>query len=173
MEILNKISEETSKRCKYEHLCGLDLTDFQINVLLEERNEDYLTEFPIQYRQAGTTTALLLRLYKDIFIDGNKGGNIVICRNLFQASVLKDMFLDLLKKDNKESMLTRNNKHLIEIEKNTRIRFTNNNPINLIGVSNQTFYVNDYNDNTELLNVLRCSIPGYIYLFREGTERRN
>jgi predicted DsbA family dithiol-disulfide isomerase len=77
MEILKQVqymqTEEyvlKVKRKSFEKLCGYDLTDFQIGVLMANTVENSQTIYAAQRRGTGTSTALLLKIYQSIFLEG-------------------------------------------------------------------------------------------------------
>lgn len=166
MEILSKLIKESSKRLQVENLCGLKLNDYQIEVLMNDCNEKII-EYKKQPRRYGKTTAMLLKVIKDILID-NKNENVMILSDSNLMSIAaKSMFDSLLKQADLDQLLQKSNRYECITKNNVVIKFSTKNLHNLLGVNGFNFYIDDYNANrdVELLNACGYSFPQKIYLF--------
>lgn len=186
MELLGLIKEMQTeeynhklRRESYKNYCGIELNEFQLDVLMADSVNNSQTIYAAQPRQRGTSTALLLKVYQSIFEHGNFNNKHIISRNNNQCSHMKDRMMVLIGQAGMLDQVVRSTRHMIEFDFGTRIRFENSNPLNLTGVaSGPEFFFDDYNINNHSTNEefnshMRITFPTHIHYFLQGLEERN
>lgn len=185
MEILKLVQEMQTEEYQYKerresfkHLCGLDLTEFQLDVLMADTEFNSQTIYAQQLRQRGTSTALLLKIYKSIFID-NHANSIYVISN-FEASSrsLSLRMYELLEAAGLTHLVSRHNRNSIEFDHGVSIRFYGSNSQNLVGMRQGCeIFFDDYRltdsetiRNEALLNVIRPSLPTHMHFFMAGID---
>lgn len=179
MELLKLVQEMQTEEYQYklkreslENLCGLKLTDFQIDVLMASCENNSQTIYQRQRRQEGTTTALLLKIYQSIFLDERMNNKIVICKYDSISRCLCNMMIELLD----PSLIRRHSRYTIELECGTSITFANSNPTNLLGIRTgpeifiDNYRLEDVRKNSEMASVIRPLFPTHIHYFIDGYE---
>lgn len=183
MEILKQVQYMQTKeyelklrRESLEHLCGFDLTDFQIGVLMAECIESSQTIYAAQQRRAGTSTALLLKIYQSIFLEGKLNHKYVISISNAQSSYLCDRMMQLLGQANLLEEIRSHSRYEIRFNNGCTIHFKNDNPNNLIGGRKGVeFFIDNYRlSNTlktrQLMNVISPMEPSHIHYFLDSSE---
>ena len=147
MELLQIVKEIKDER---ENLYKLlknkyDLTAWQEQVLMDKSDESNITIYDIQERRQGTTTCLLLKVFKNIFIDGKDNNVIIISTTFASSEYAKNMFIEILEKLEVADQIKSRNKYNIKLKNGINIRFTNSNYDNLRGShQNQEIFVDDF-----------------------------
>jgi hypothetical protein len=171
MNITNNIIDYVKEKIDISNFLGYELTNYQIDVLTKELDDNsYITKFDFKNRQSGTSLALLLRVYKQVFVDNKNNCILIISRSNIQSEFLRKRFVYLLEKSGQVDRITKSNKYSIVIDNKINIRFTNNNENNLRGIKdNQTIFIDDYTNEGDclddmLIQVLLSSLPEHIYI---------
>jgi hypothetical protein len=182
MELLKRVQYMQTEKYRYElkreslkHSFGLDLTEFQIDVLMANCDDKSLTIYAKQPRRAGTSTALLLKVLQSIFVDKKYNNKHIISKSNHQSSYLKDRMMVMIGQAGLLDRIVRNSRHMIEFDFGTRIHFENDNPLNLTGVSGPEFFFDDYDMNNisrnlEFNSIMRTTFPTHIHYFLQGSE---
>lgn len=179
MELLKVVQEMQTEEYKhnlrresFKHLCGLNLTDFQIDVLMANCENNSQTIYSSQRRREGTSTALLLKIYQSIFLEERTNHKVVICKYDNMARSLCTMMVDLLD----PLLVRRHSRYRIELECGTSISFANSNPINLLGVRTgpevffDNYRIEDERHNSEMTTIIRPLFPTHTHYFIDGYE---
>jgi hypothetical protein len=183
MDVLKLINKLQSDEYKYrlrretlEHLCGFNLTDYQIGVLMAECVNDSQTIYASQPRATGTSTALLLKVYQSIFLENNLNNKHVLSKNNNNSSYMKNQMMNILGRANLLDHIRRESRFRIEFDNGCSIHFENYNPMNLIGVGrNHEFFFDDYTvsnetQNEELNAAIRVTQPIHVHYFLSSNE---
>lgn len=183
LRLVNQIQsdeyEHKLRRDSYKNYCGMQLNDYQVDVLMANCVNNSQTIYAAQPRQGGTSTALLLKVYQSIFDHGNFNNKHIICRNNNMCSIMKDRMIALIGQAGQLDHVIRSTRHMIEFDFGTRIRFENSNPLNLTGTpTGPEFFFDDYNINNHSTNEefnshMRITFPTHIHYFLEGIEVLN
>ena len=175
MNIINFIKNNGIKDMKLKMLDDFyHLTPYQKNAVFLDYNEK-LTIFPSQIRREGTSTAVLLKLYSDIFIRNKHIKYGVFCTANMQAEIMRNRFEEILRRQNKDDEIVVSRNKFIRLRNGTEIFF-----ISMIGARTATcgcrfdeIIVDDYRidnkheDNMSLFHTLN---PFQIFLFEKGCD---
>jgi hypothetical protein len=183
MELLGLVKEMQSAEYAYkmrrqslENLCGMNLTEYQIGVLMSECQDNSQTIYAAQQRNSGTSTALLLKVYQSIFLDNKLNNKYIISKGNNPSAYMKNQMMNLLGRANLLQEVRRDSRYRIEFNNGCVIHFENENPINLRGSSmGAEFFLDDYTITTEVKNqemssVIFPSLPIHVHYFLAGNE---
>lgn len=152
---------------------NIELTDFQLKSLLYE-DEEKLYIYEQQKRREGTSTALLLKVFKNIFID-NKLNDVVIFSSTSTSSrILKQGMLELINISNKNVLVFKHSRFEIHLKNNVNIYFCNRKIEGIRGfANNKDFFIDDYDDQEDerFLNDLTTFLPNKIHIFQKGSDQ--
>lgn len=179
MDLFLKIIENQKERNRrnlrikqIQSIPGINLTEFQLQVLINESKEKIVI-YEQQKRGDGTSTALLLKIWQNIFMEENLQDKIVYSSTNTNARILKQGMIDLLKITNKQDFILKQSRFKIELKNNTSIYFHNRNLDAIRGVlPDKEFFVDDYEDENDnnFLHDFRYFFPSKINIFQKGSE---